>query len=133
MTKPLYKPKTPSPLTRSITAKELEKTIVKNTSYNLGSNQPKINAGVQAQDVVKVSDRNEYKKMLIDFLVEKFRAEQEQKEAARQEQQEAARQLAKAALNNRQELSGETYKNESPLHCNESLDDPLDDPLDDFL
>ena len=126
MTKPLYKPKTPSPLTRNITAKQLEKTIVKNTSHNLGSNQLKINAGVQAQNVVKVSDRNEYKKMVVDSLVEKFLAQQEQQEAARQaqqEQQEAARQLANAGLNNEQELSGETCEEKSSLHCNESLDD----------
>lgn len=119
MTKPLYKPKTPSPLTRNITAKQLEKTIVKNTSHNLGSNQLKINAGVQAQNVVKVSDRNEYKKMVVDSLVEKFGAQQKQAETSNGT---VSLGQTDTHTNHEQHLSGQ----ESPLHCNESLQS-LDD------
>ena len=114
MTKPLYKPKTPSPLNRTITSTQLDKTIVKNTLQH-SSDKLTIKARVPQKDYVRVSDRNELIKNIIEDLEQKFlseRAELAQKDA------ELALLSTNADNTSDQELSGTVS-----LKCEESLDD----------
>lgn len=117
MTKPLYKPKTPSPLNRTITSTQLDKTIVKNTlqnSYNPESVKLTIHARVPKKDYVRVSDRNELIKNIIEDLEQKFLSER-----AEQAQKDAELALSKNDNTSDQALSGEVS-----LKCEEeSLDD----------
>ncbi len=65
---------------------------------------------------VQVTDRNEYKKMVVKSLVEKLWAEQKQAETSNGT---VSLGQTDTHTNHEQHLSGQ----ESPLHCNESLDD----------
>lgn len=113
MTKPLYKPKTPSPLNRTITSTQLDKTIVKNP-YNLESVKLTIHARVPKKDYVSVSDRNELIKNIIEDLEKKFLSERTE-----QVQKDAELALSKNDNTSDQALSGEVS-----LKCEEeSLDD----------